>query len=91
MRQRISNAKEEVVPDMDFSDQDWQEDLRARVHHSYVTGILWVQDEESSRSGEILLLWIDEYGRIVREYRVEAEQMNMYSGFWTEFADNEIG
>ncbi|MCJ1381094.1 hypothetical protein MMC17_004203 [Xylographa soralifera] len=90
IRQGIFDAKEEVAPEMEFSGEDWQEDLRERVHHAYVTGALWVQDEESSRSGEMLLLWIDEYGRIVREHRVEAEQMDMYSGMWTIYADNEI-
>ena len=65
LRQGISEA-EEGIGDIEFFPQNWHQRLRAHVQHVYATGVLWIQAEKTSCSGLMLLLWIDEYRRVVR-------------------------
>jgi hypothetical protein len=91
LREAKQGAKEELEPELENeSDEEAQAEIRETIHHSWVTGTVWVQDEETADSGEVLLVWLDEFGRNVRCTRVEYEKVAYYSGMFVEHRDGVI-
>lgn len=59
------------------------------VQHTHATGVLWVQDMESAETGEVLLLWIDEKGQVIRSVRVPGDEINAWPNMFDMYADQE--
>lgn len=66
-----------------------------------VTSCLLVEDEETLQDGLLLLLWPDEFGHIVRKYRIKPERVMdvvipLGDGSWKDdgfefWAEDEVG
>lgn len=90
LRGEIQAAKEEVEPELENEeDEEAQEEIRGSIQQAWVTGVLWVQDEKTANTGEVLLLWLDEIGRVVREARVEIDKVTEWTGMFFKCADAE--
>jgi hypothetical protein len=82
-RHQIDEAKEEVGPELENEeDEESKADIREWIHGAWVTGVLWVQDEDTAECGEVLLLWIDEFGRSVRANRLESDEIEYNWGLF---------
>lgn len=97
-RQRINELKAEAMNDCKITSNDLHEYIRADRHWAWVTGILWVQDTKTSQSGEVNLIWMDEYGRAVREARLGSSELalcfdfpspDMRNAWWTIAKEGE--
>jgi hypothetical protein len=85
LRESKQEAKEDLEPELENeSDEEARAEIRETIHHEWVTGIVWVQDEETANSGEVLLVWLDEFGRSVRCTRVEYENVADWVGMFSE-------
>lgn len=60
---------------------------RSLIHPVYATGIIWVHDAETTESGEMPLVWMDEYGRTVREARMGENDLDNICGRFHEASD----
>jgi hypothetical protein len=77
-------AKEELIPELENeSDEEAQAEIRETIHQAWVTGIIWVQDGDTANSGEVLLAWLDKFGRSVRCTRVEYENVAYGDGMYS--------
>lgn len=78
----IAEEKELAENDMELYNQDEPEEIRSQAHSAWVTGLLWVHDSKTTETGEMLLLWMDQYGRVVREVRMGADDIDEISGMF---------
>lgn len=86
----IQAAKEEVEPELENEeDEEAQKEIRESIQQAWVSGFLWVQDEETAKTGEVLLLWLNKFGRVVREARVESDKVTEWTGMFLKCADAE--
>ncbi|KAL1968161.1 hypothetical protein VTN77DRAFT_2292 [Rasamsonia byssochlamydoides] len=76
-RQSIRGVKAEAKKDVMSNSEDMHEYIRASAHWAWVTGIIWVHDEKTTQSGEINLIWMDEFGRAVREARLSSWELHL--------------
>lgn len=96
-RQKINEVKTKAMNDCQMSSEDMHEYIRADGHWAWVTGILWVHDKKTTQSGDINLIWMDEYGRAVREARLGSElalcfdfpSPDMRNAWWTMAKEGE--
>lgn len=87
-RESKQEAKEELEAELENEDdEDAQAEISETIHHAWVTGIVWVQDEETAKSGEALLVWLDEFGRSVRSTRVEYKNVAEWNGMFSANRD----
>lgn len=85
---QIAEAKDAVQLDLEEAeDEEAKAEIRESIQHACVTGCLWVEDDESRETGEVQLIWLDEYGRIVRSNRVG--DVTEYVGMLLERKDDE--
>jgi len=90
LQQLIQDARTEAEEELDGEDdEDARTEQLDAIHHAYVTGCFWVQDSvtDEAEHGEALLLWVDEFGRVVRESRTSA--LTDYMGLFSEGADED--
>ncbi|KAF1992250.1 hypothetical protein K402DRAFT_458687 [Aulographum hederae CBS 113979] len=66
-----------------------RERLKQCVHHAYVQGVLWVHDTTTALTGELLFVWLDEVGRVIRKVRVLHSEASDLFGYFFKFADDE--
>jgi len=67
---RLQEVKEEIAPDLEFADdEDLKNELLEGAMFLFVRGFLWVQDAKSFETGKVRLIWLDEFGRVVRHTR----------------------
>ncbi|THY52020.1 hypothetical protein D6C98_05425 [Aureobasidium pullulans] len=45
------------------------------LEHASITGCLWVQDEKSPRTGKVLLMWVDDLGKVIRWNRMTTQEI----------------
>lgn len=87
---KIQAAKEEVEPELENEeDEEAQQEIRESILQVWVTGVLWVQDEETGETGKVLLVWLDGFGRVVREVRVGSDEVCEWTGMFLKCADAE--
>ena len=85
---RLQDAKDEVQSELENEeDEGARAEIREHVQHAWVTGCLWVQDEVTAETGEALLVWADEFGRVVKQNRIE--DVTLYNGMFDKHADAE--
>ncbi|CAK4034223.1 Hypothetical predicted protein [Lecanosticta acicola] len=84
----IQDAKEEAAPQLENEDdEEAKEEIRMGMQHAWVTGVMWLEDKEAQETGEALLVWLDEFGRVVRKNRVQ--DITKWAAMFSRFADNE--
>lgn len=90
-REEVREAKENVEQELEFEeDEEALEEIRESIQQAWVTGFLWVQDEETAETGEVLLVWLDEFGRVVREKRVKSDKLTDWLGMLVGGRDFDI-
>lgn len=93
-RASIREAKEEVEPELENEeDEEARAEIRECIQQVWATGFLWVQDAETAETGEVLLVWLDEFGRVVRENRVDCkdpEELHCKSGMLGDGRDSDL-
>ena len=85
---RVQDAKAEIQSELENEeDEEARAEIRERVRHAWVTGCFWVQDGVAAETGEALLVWVDEFGRVVRQNRIG--DLTLYNGMFDKHADGE--
>lgn len=64
--------------------QQIAEALQSSVHEACVVNWIVLEDEEALRSGDVMMLFLDAFGRAVRQKRVPPAQAEQFSGFWAD-------
>lgn len=59
------------------------------VQHAHVPGVIWIQDTETTKTGEVLLLWLDQRAQPVRSVRVHADEVNGMASMLSMSADQD--
>lgn len=72
--------------------------LQSSVHEACVVNWIVLEDEEALRSGDVMILFLDVFGRVVRQKRMPAAQAEDMGGLWVDgswmevdWVDAEIG
>ncbi|KAH7327141.1 hypothetical protein BKA65DRAFT_566453 [Rhexocercosporidium sp. MPI-PUGE-AT-0058] len=91
---REEDAEEKVKTSLDWARmQTTSEDESRRyvlrswtdmMHRAFVVGFIVVEDEEALKTGTVLVVFLDERGKSVREVRCDAESVNGYCPLWDE-------
>ncbi|KAL2061388.1 hypothetical protein VTL71DRAFT_7661 [Oculimacula yallundae] len=71
----------------DYVLREWTDVL----HRAFVIGFIVVEDEESLRTGKVLVVFLDERGRSVREKRCDVDNVNGFCPLWDEGAEFDGG
>lgn len=60
----------EVIDPKVADEADFYRDLE----HASIAGCLLVQDEKSTRTGKVLLMWVDDLGKVIRWNRMTIQE-----------------
>ena len=63
--------------------------LQSDIQRACVVNYMIVEDEEALETGLVLLLFLDECGRVVRQFRLSASEAEQIGGGWLELCWDE--
>jgi hypothetical protein len=67
----LEQEKASYATELEFADEDQKLDIYNSALYLFVRGMLWVQDAEADETGKVKLIWLDEFGQVVRQTRTD--------------------
>jgi len=64
--------------------------VHSPVQKAYVANYLVIEDKQALESGEVLVVYVDDVGQVVRKNRVDVREVESLGGMWMQWAYDDV-